>query len=95
MIHHEFYLMDFTGKKKFKVVKNETTLEIALRLAQKIKGDAMLNHNKPKDEEYFMSQYGVSRISACDYPMFKEVIVQAYGYENHPIRAFGYSRNKK
>jgi hypothetical protein len=47
MYHPEYQMLKFEGKKKWNLIANSTTDEIAFRLSLKLNRDARLNKNRP------------------------------------------------
>jgi len=47
MYHPEYQMLTFEGQKKWNLIANETTDEIAFRLSLKLNRDARMNKNKP------------------------------------------------
>lgn len=86
MYHPEYQLLEFTGDKKWTIVGDETTDEIAFRFSLKLNRLARLNSNqvRPGFEDLFDIQLATSRTPSSSYPMVDNIAVYAYGYDMHP-----------
>lgn len=63
MYHPEYQMLTFEGRKRWNLVANDTTDEIAFRLSLKLNRDARLNKNKPNSSfESLFNSFGVSRV---------------------------------
>lgn len=63
MYHPEYQNLKFEGMKKWNLIANNKTDEIAFRLSLKLNRDARLNKNKPNSSwDSLFQSYGVSRI---------------------------------
>lgn len=87
MYHPEYQLLVFTGDKKWAIIDNEITDEIAFMFSLKLNRYARLNSNRVrKGNEYlFDTELALSRNEAVPYPMIENIEVYAYGYNGHPV----------
>lgn len=83
MYHPEYQLLDFVGKYKWPVVKDETTDEIAFRVSLHLNRVARNNNNRmmPEFEEHYQSKMLVNRNDSTPYPMIGGIIIYAFGYK--------------
>ena len=83
MYHPEYQLLDFIGRKKWNLVKQKATDEIAFRISLKMNRESRSNSNRIKEgtEQQFMQRFGVSRVPAHSYSMIEGLDIYAYGYQ--------------
>jgi hypothetical protein len=80
MYHPEYNLLDFIGTKKWKIVGNEITDEIAFRLSLLMNRWARKNSNKVYNGIYINKEMSISRIPSQPMHMGGDVDIYAYGY---------------
>ena len=82
MYHPEYQLLKFYGPKKWQLAKDRKVAEeVAFRASLQLNREARKNTNKPNTSfASLYSSYGVSRVPSQQYPMVKELEIQAYGY---------------